>query len=510
MPATADHEPGPPLRLDGCSLTCADIADAAQGRRPVELDDDVLPRVAAAHERSVELASARHVYGRTTGVGANKDVTVGDPGPAHVRALLSSHATAAGPQREPERVRGMLVVRLHQLAAGASGVRPEVVTALLAMVRADALPSVRELGSVGTGDLAPLAATALALSGQAPTSRPLPGTVDLGVHDAMPFLSSSAATIADSALAQHRLHRLARAGVVVASLTCTAVRGNPEAFSEPVEQHAASPGARQVCRWMRALVDTSRPGARIQDPYGLRTLPQVHGTLLDALDQLAQVTEAAANHPAENPLVVVHDGPPDPARDVPHHGAFHLATLATALDTTRSTVVQAAQLSLARQALLVEPAFTCLPPFLSDGTPGSSGVMPLEYVAASALARLRLLATPVATQTAVLSRGAEDDASFAATAALAALESVQLVRVLLACELVGAVRAVRRLAGSPDTPLAAPALAATPLAAKALQGCAALPDDLADRDLTGDLDLAASLLDGLADLLPAAGTLDPR
>jgi histidine ammonia-lyase len=455
--------------------------------------------VTAAHERSLELAAGRHVYGRTTGVGANKDVTVGDPGPAHVRALLRSHATTAGPERAPERVRGMLVVRLHQLAAGASGVSAEIVQALLGMVRADALPSVRELGGVGTGDLAPLAATALALSGEAPTTRPVPGTVVFGIHDALPFLSSSAATVADSALAQQRLQRLARAGVVVASLTCTAVRGNPEAFSEPVERRAPSAGARQVCRWMRALVDTSRPGARIQDPYGLRTLPQVHGTLLDALDHLAQVTEAVADHPAENPMVVVHDGPPDPARDIPHNGAFHLAPLATALDTTRSTVVQAAQLSLTRQALLVEPAFTGLQPFLSDGTPGSSGVMPLEYVAASALARLRLLATPVATQTAVLSRGAEDDASFAGTAAGAALEDVDPLRVLLACELVAAVRAVRQLAGPP----------ATPLAARALHVCAVLADDMTDRDLTGDVDLASGLLDGLADLLPDAGTLDP-
>jgi histidine ammonia-lyase len=497
----------PLLVLDGATLTCADVAAAAGGQRRVELADGVLDRVAAAHARSVELVSSRHVYGRTTGVGGNRDVTLGavdEPAgaaaeQAHVRSLLRSHATAAGPARAEQRVRGMLVVRLHQLAAGASGAGAEVVAGLLAMVQADALPTVRELGSVGTGDLSALAAAALALAGEGATSHPLPATVTFGVHDALPFLSSSAATIADSALAQQQLDRLARAAVVVAGLSFTATRGNPEAFSAAVERVAPFAGARQVCRWMRQLVDEAAPGARIQDPFGLRTLPQVHGTLLDSLGHLARVTEALADHPSENPLVVVRSQQEaDPTTDVPHHGAFHLAPLATALDTARSAVVQSAQLALRRLALLVEPRYTGLQPFLSDGTPGSSGAMPLEYVAASALAELRALATPVAGQSVSLSRGAEDDASFASTGARLALERVAPLRIVLACELVAAVRAVRQLG----------AAVPSPTLALAVDLAASLPDDVRDRDLSSDLDTAAGLLDGLAELLPVAGTLD--
>lgn len=506
--------------IGGSALTCGDVVDVAVRRRGVELHPDVLDRVAASHEHAVRIVVDRHVYGRTTGVGANRDVTVGGPDQqpsgasdaqeaAHVEALLRSHATAAGEPRSPERVRGMLLVRLHQLASGASGAAPAVVQALLGMVQADALPAVRELGAVGTGDLPALAAAALALRGDVPTSSPLPRTVAFGVHDALPFLSSSAATIADSAIAQHQLHRLSRAAVVVAALTFTAVRGNPEAFSTPVEQASPFTGARQVCRWVRALVDTTTPGARLQDPYGLRTLPQVQGNLLDSLEHLARITEAHANSSSENPLVVVRTpgdpaipdpAIPDPATDVPHHGAFHLAPLATALDATRSAVVQGAQLSLTRLALLVEPRYTSLQPFLSDGVPGSSGIMPLEYVAASALGQLRLLAAPVAVQTVSLSRGAEDDASFASTGARAALDVVPALRVLLACELVAAVRAVRERGTTPATP---------PLLRQVLSACTDLPDDRRDRDLSPDLDVAASLLDGLAELLPGAGTLDP-
>jgi histidine ammonia-lyase len=498
----------PLLVLDGAGLTCPELAAAAHGRRRIELADGVLPRVAAAHARAVELVASRHVYGRTTGVGANRDVTLDEANgaagakaeEAHVRSLLRSHATASGPARSPERVRGMLVVRLHQLAAGASGASAEVVAALLAMVQADALPTVRELGSIGTGDLAPLAAAALALSGENPTTHPLRTPVRFGIHDAVPFMSSGAATIADSALAQQELHGLARATVVVAALSFTATRGNPEAFSVAVERVAPFPGVRQVCRWMRELIDDTTPGVRLQDPFGLRTLPQVHGTLLDTLDHLARVTEALADHASENPLVVArsHRDEADPETDVPHHGAFHLASLATALDTARSTVVQSGQLALRRLGMLVEPRYTALQPFLSDGTPGSSGVMPLEYVAASALAQLRALTAPVGGQSVTLSRGAEDDASFASTGARMALDAVDPLRVLLACELVAAVRAVRQLGAS----------ASSTTLAQALDLAASLPADVHDRDLSADVDTAGRLLDGLADLLPGAGTLD--
>src|SRR5919199_39944 len=147
---------------------------------------------------------SRPVYGRSTGVGGNRHVVVADP-QAHAAALLRSHATSLGPLRSAERVRGMLAVRLNQLAAGGSGVRPEVLTGLSTMLALDALPPVRELGSVGTGDLPALAVTALALSGEAPTTAPLSVRLTFGAGDALPFMSSNAAAIADAMLAHDAL-----------------------------------------------------------------------------------------------------------------------------------------------------------------------------------------------------------------------------------------------------------------------------------------------------------------
>jgi histidine ammonia-lyase len=191
------------------------------------------------------------------------------------------------------------------------------------------------------------------------------------------------------------------------------------------------------------------------------------------------------NTASENP-VLLGDTPTDAG--LAHHGGFHAAHLQLALDGATLAVAQTGQLVLARLAALIEPSFTGLAPFLGDGTPGASGVMILEYIAASALGELRAAATPAGLQSVTLSRGVEEDASFASLAARQALTAVENYRTLIACELVAAVRAVRMLDRVP----------ANPYIASVMASCAALPTGTADRDLTADLELAASLLAELA------------
>jgi|tagenome__1003787_1003787.scaffolds.fasta_scaffold20972219_3 histidine ammonia-lyase len=459
------------IMLDGTGLDAPTVAAVATRRAAVALAPAALARAGASFEYAQRVAAERPVYGRSTGVGGNRDVPVADP-EAHAVGLLRSHASSLGTVRGAERVRGMLVVRLNQLAAGGSGVHPDVLTGLEAMLNNDALPPVRELGSLGTGDLPALAVTALALSGELPTSSPLPVRVRFGPGDALPFLSSNAAAIADAMLAHDALARLARATTRVAALTFRAVDGNPEAFGSPVEGSTHFAGIQQVCLEMRQLIGQPRPPARIQDPYGLRVLPQVHGAFLDRLESLHLSAIAMANAPRENPALL-------PDAGVFHHGSFFAATLGQVLDATVSAAAQTAQLGLGRLTVLSEPGMTGLPPFLGDGTPGASGLMVVEYVAASALARLRVLAGVTGTQTVTLSRGFEEGASFASLAARQALDSVEPLRAVLACELVAAVRALR-MRGMP-----------VPV------GVARLPDEIADRDLTADLELACDLLDEL-------------
>ena len=493
MPPTAAPPAAGVLLVDGGHLTCRDVAERAGRPMRVRLADGAWERIEASHRAAVAAVEERPVYGRSTGVGANRGVAVDDPA-GHAVDLLRSHATSAGGVRAAERVRAMLLVRLNQLAAGGSGISAPAVAALVAMVNEDALPPVREFAGIGTGDLSALATTALGLLGEVPLTHPLP-PVRFGVHDALPFLSSNAATLGDVALASRRLQRLARSALAVTGLTAVAVGANLEAFSPAVAGRTPGAGGAEVCRAMRALCTPAPPdAARIQDPFALRCLPQVHGSVLDALAHVEALADAHVNVAAENPLILPASGAGGAAApyDVVHHGGFHLPGLALACDAAAIAVARSVPLLLGRLAMLNDPAATGLPPFLGDGRPGASGVMLLEFVAGSALAVLRSAAVPASLGTVSISRGAEDDASFASRAAVQLFEAADAWSTALACELVAAVRALRmRDVAAPDAGWGA-----------VLAACAELPAGLADRDLTGDVTLAETLLPALAAAVP--------
>lgn len=467
-------------RIDGSHLTLDDIVAVSRRADGVRLEDSARERVAASFAYADGIAEQRPIYGRSTGVGANRSVVLPEPD-SQALQLLRSHATSSGERRSAQRVRAMLVIRLNQLAADGNGLDPRVLDALADMIATDALPPVREGGSVGTADLAALATTALVLCGERQSEPPVRRTAAFGPGDALTFMSSNAAVLADAALAVADLDRLARSVLVVAAMGFAAVHGNREAFSPAVEVATPFPGSQWVCQTMRELTDPDALPARIQDPFGLRTLPQVHGALTDRIAFAEQVIVSMANTPAENPIVSARLG-------VAHHGAFHAAYLVQALDALVLALAQSAQLSLARLTMLAEPVYTGMHPFLGDGTPAASGVMIVEYSAASALAELRALATPAGIQVVTLSRGVEEDASFATLAAQQALGAVSRFRAVLAAELVAALRCLRMQGSRP------PALVA---ALDYLDERDGGVPDMHDRDLTSDLLLAEELVDGL-------------
>lgn len=458
------------ITLDGSALTLLDVVRVSRGA-PVAVDPAARDAVAATRDAADAVAGGREVYGRSTGVGANRGIVVDASAPGAGAGLLASHAVAAGPRRSPERVRALLAVRANQLLAGGSGADPAVVDGLVALLTDGPLPPVRELGGLGTGDLAALATVGLAL---------IERGVEMTAGDALPLMSSNAASLADAALAVEALTALAGVALEVAALTFTAVDGNPEAFSPLVDRVTPFAGARFVAATLRTLVDGAvATPARIQDPYALRTMPQVHGPLLDALARASTTVTRLVNAPTENPVFDADGG-------IAHHGGFHAAYLGGALDAVRLALLGAARLSTARLALLVASPYTGLPPFLADpDAPGASGVLALEYVAGSALGDLQLLAAPTGTTTASVSHGAEEDASFAALAARAALDTVNAYRTVLATELLAALRALR--------------MKGRPVPSRWATLVAELGTDLADRDLTADLDAVESHLRRAAD-----------
>ncbi|TDE40524.1 aromatic amino acid lyase [Nonomuraea mesophila] len=426
------------MELDGAGLTCAQVHEAAYDGARVTISS--IDRARAAWATAQGLRGP--VYGRSTGVGANKAVPVEAPG----LDLLRSHACGAGPPIEPARARAMLVVRLNQFVAGGSGVDPAVLPVLADAFNAGFTPPIRTYGAIGTGDLTALAITALCLLGELPwrhdsASPPAEPRFALASSDALPFISSGAATLADAAIACHRLRRLLEAAVDVAAMSFTAVDASAEPLAAPVQEARSHPGQAVVAARLRALLSQGL-ATRIQDPYGFRAFAQVHGATMDALDRTVATIEVDLNSATENPLIA--------GTLAWHNGNSHGAPVALALDALRAAIVQTAQLSTARLAALMDPAYTGRLPFLAQ-RPGASGALILEYVAQDAMAVLRHLAVPVTTGTAVISLGTEEHASFATQAARLALRCLEPLSLVLACERTAALRA--RQAPPPDRPL---------------------------------------------------------
>lgn len=466
--------------------TVHDVVAVARGREPVGLDAPVVAGVAAAHEAAAELSGRVPTYGRSTGVGANRLTGVPAEDTEHGMRLLRSHAVDAGDALDPVAVRAMLAVRLNQLAIPGSGIEARVLTAVAGMLNRDALPEIRELSSVGTGDLAALAGTALTLVGERPASRPLDPIAPFGADSALPFLSSSALTVGRAMLCVDELRRLDLASAVVYALGFLALRGNPSAFSATAATAAAAPGVERVALRLRGLLDDAGEPARIQDPYGLRAYPVTQGVVLSSVEALAVQAERTANTAQENPLFDLDDGA------VVHHAGFYQAGLAHAVDATTLALAQSAPITLSRIRMAHDPALTGLRPFLSTGPAGSSGLMMLEYVAAAAVAELRAAAQPASLGTVTLSLAAEEGASFAAQGVVQLERALRHHRVLLACELVATVRALRQgPAGS---------LPADGRLGDAWRLLAALPAGDADRDLRPDVEAAQAALDPLAAL----------
>jgi histidine ammonia-lyase len=249
---------------------------------------------------------------------------------------------------------------------------------------------------------------------------------------------------------------------------------------------------------MRAILGAPErptpPLGRIQDPYGFRCVPQIHGPAQDAADALEDVLTVEINAAAENPRI----SPQDMAAY--HHGGFYMAQLALALDHFRLAIAQVARLSTSRLSTLNEPAYTRLRPFLADGEPASSGVMILEYAAGAALGDLRAFAAPASLGHAVLSRGVEEQASFASLAARQTLRVCDAYRLVVGCELVAAVRALRQRDMRPDPEL--------PVGRAFALADTVLDQDATDRPLTEDVTRAAAgLLDSFTRI--ADGTDGP-
>ncbi|MDX6302207.1 MAG: histidine ammonia-lyase [Nocardioidaceae bacterium] len=454
------------------------------GPAPVELTEASVERIAASHQHLRTAGRSGAVYGLTTGVGALRnvptDITPGDD-TSHALRLWRSHATGYGEMYDEPTARAAMAIRLHQITSGRSGVSSALAASLGAAVATGAVPDLHRFGSIGTGDLVPLAELGLTLVGERPWRSGSAPTAPVDDGDALPFMSSNALTLATAALVHRRLARFSDAAERVTALSAAALKASLQAYDPRV--HAGRPDASQqgVAQRLMALLEPAEwVPARLQDPFALRTVPQVHAPFLDSLATTEHAVQVEVDDSTENPLVVP-DGTPL------HHGGFVTARLSATLDALRQATYPVIALSAARLSALINPSLSGLPAFLASGPADSSGVMILEYLAQDALARARIMTSPVSTGHAVVSLGLEEHASFSTQAVWACEKMVTLAPVVLGCELVAAVRALRT---DPDR------LPRSPLRAVYDAAAAVLDEARADRPLSDDLAAAVRLVEG--------------
>jgi histidine ammonia-lyase len=447
------------ITVDGGALSIDALVRAARGREAVRLDPGVRARMAPARDVVENLdREGAVVYGVTTGFGALADRAVDPPDRSLLqRSVVLSHAAGAGPRLDDEVVRGMILLRARTLSAGLSGVRPDLVEALLALLDAGITPWVPEHGSLGaSGDLAPLAHIATVLLGQgsivgdegtrieaAETLRARGlAAVDVEPKEGLALINGTDAMATLLALAVHDVEDLLRTADIACALSVEALLCTTVAYGEEVIALRPAKGQADSAANLRALLRDSPIVAShrvsrhaVQDAYSLRCAPQVHGAARDAVVFCRQTVEHELASIVDNPVVL--------GADVVSAGNFHGQALAYAADLLASVCADIAAISERRLDRLLDPARSRgLPAFLSPEPGLNSGLMITQYTAAALVAALRHAATPFAVQSATTSAGQEDHVSMGYEAALRTRRSVGLLATVLAIEVLGAAQAV--------------------------------------------------------------------
>ncbi|HZD67198.1 MAG TPA: aromatic amino acid lyase [Acidimicrobiales bacterium] len=421
--------------LDGRGLTLDQLLRVARQNEPVALDPAAAARMHAARQ-VVEgaLSSGTPVYGLTTGVNAKKGSSVVGDQAGFNRLLLASHRVGTGDPAPADVVRATTAQLVNGLAGGSAGVRPELAEALLQALNQGRLPRVRMLGSLGQGDLAPMADLALGL---------LDG-FSLAANEALALVDNNAFSTALTALALSDVTRLLDTLDVAAALDFEAFVANVGALHPAVARSRPYPGLQTTLFHLRALLEGSSlweegEARNLQDPLSLRCVAQVHGAARDTLAFATGQLAIELNASQGNPIVAAEEG------RVVSVGNFDVLPLAAAGDFLRVALAPVLTAAAERTVKLLQAPLTDLSQGLATVEPSPEDALSELGVAAVALAaEARLLGQPVSFEqtSSSVAQGIEDRMTMAPLGARRLTELVGLGERLVALELVVAAQAV--------------------------------------------------------------------
>ncbi len=454
------------VALDGKKLALEDVRAIARGAARVHVAPEVRERMDKARALVDELARGDEPhYGINTGFGALAEVRI----PANKvellqKNLIESHAVGVGEPLPYEEARALMLLRASTLAVGHSGCRVLVLDTLVDLLNAGVAPFVPRKGSVGaSGDLAPLAHTALLLLGQGDAliesgritaaealTHANREPLELQAKEGLALINGTQAMTAVGTLALLEAERLCELADIVGACSLDALKGTHKAFDRRIHASRPHPGQIAVAARLTSLLQGSeimeshKDCGKVQDPYSLRCMPQVHGATRDALAWVRTVLEREVTSATDNPLVFL-DG--DYGGNEPHEvvsgGNFHGQPVALALDMLAIATAELANISERRIEQLVNPALSSgLPAFLAPEPGLNSGYMIVQVTAAALISENKIFAHPASVDSIPSSANREDHVSMGMTSANKAAMVVQNVRTVLALELMCACQGI--------------------------------------------------------------------
>jgi histidine ammonia-lyase len=494
------------IELTGNDLTFEQLYDVAFHDVKVSLSPDAVDRMKASRavvDRVV--ASGQTAYGINTGFGKLASVRIST---AQVRQLqvnlVRSHACGVGAALSEPETRAMMLLRANALAKGLSGIRPQTVETLCAMLNHSVHPLIPSQGSVGaSGDLAPLAHLAQVVIGEGRASfeheildgreamrRANIAPVALEAKEGLSLLNGTQGMLALLSLALREADVAADTADVAAALSLDALRGSPGAFDARIMHARAYPGAATTARNLAHLNEGSqireshRPpekDPRVQDAYSLRCTPQVHGAVRDSLAQAREMAAVELNSATDNPLVFVRDG----SGDIISGGNFHGQPLAMAADQAAIALATLGGISERRIEQMTNPLTSMLPAFLTPEPGLNSGFMIAQVTAAALTSENKALATPHSVDSISTSGNQEDYVSMGMSGARRLQRMLANLRYILAIELLCATQGIDLLAPLQTGTLARKATSAVREAS---------PKVTEDRPLAADIEVVTALV----------------
>lgn len=439
-------------------LTIYDVVQVARQRQRVALSKEAEQRIAMSRvwvDKIME--SERPVYGINTGFGELSSVFIPKENRERLQHnLILSHCTGVGSLLPEDVVRAVMLLRVNSLSFGYSGIRLETVQALLKLINQDICPAIPCQGSVGaSGDLAPLAHMAAVLLGEGMVvqdGKTLPSAailaaagiapVKLSGKEGLALINGTQVMTAIAALACHDAEQLMKVSDLAAAMALEALRGTRAAFDLRIAKIRPHRGQENTARNILALTDGSaiiqshEDCDKVQDAYSLRCVSQVHGASKDALSRVVETVNVEMNAVTDNPIVMADTG------EIISGGNFHGQPIALVMDYLKLALAELGNISERRINRMVDGHLSNLPAFLTAYPGINSGLMIMQYTAASLVSENKVLVHPASADSIPTSANQEDHVSMGTIAARQAREILENVKKILAMELIAAAQGI--------------------------------------------------------------------